>query len=65
MSSGLVKGRTLSATGERLVVHVANLGERYVQDLLDKPEGKRLLERPRHRWEDNLKWFLKKWNEGR
>jgi hypothetical protein len=24
------------------------------------PEGKRPLGRPRHRWEDNIKWFLEK-----
>jgi hypothetical protein len=63
MSRELVKGRTLSTTGDRLMVHVANLGERCIQDLLGKPEGKRLLGRPRHRWEDNLKWVLKKWDE--
>jgi hypothetical protein len=27
--------------------------ERYVQGLVRKPEGRRPLERPRHRWEDN------------
>jgi hypothetical protein len=26
--------------------------------LVGKPEGKRLLERPRHRWEDNIKTNL-------
>ena len=26
--------------------------------LVGKPEGKRLLERPRHRWEDNIKMDL-------
>jgi len=55
MSCGLVKGRILSTRGKRLVVHVANLGEGCVQDLVGKPEGKRLLGRPRHRWEDNNK----------
>jgi hypothetical protein len=32
--------------------------------LVQIPEGKRPLGRPRHRWEDNiimLKWILKKW----
>jgi len=26
--------------------------------LVGRPEGKRLLERPKHRWEDNIKMFL-------
>ena len=25
--------------------------------LVEKPEGKRPLERPRHRWEDNIKMY--------
>jgi hypothetical protein len=28
--------------------------------LVGKPEGKRPLERPRHRWKNNIKWILKK-----
>ena len=28
--------------------------------LIGKPEGKRPLRRPRHRWEDNIKMFLQK-----
>jgi hypothetical protein len=28
------------------------------EDLLGKPEGKRLLERPRHRWVDNIRMDL-------
>jgi len=55
MSRGLVKGRVLFTRGKRLVAHVANLEERCVEDLVDKLEGKRLLGRPRHRWEDNTK----------
>jgi hypothetical protein len=31
--------------------------------LVGRPEGKRLLGRPRHRWEDNIKWMFKKWDE--
>ena len=27
-----------------------------------KPEGKKPLGRPRHRWEEILKWILKKWD---
>ena len=33
--------------------------ERHIQILVGKPEGKRPLGRPRHRWEDNIKMFLK------
>jgi hypothetical protein len=28
--------------------------------LLRKPEGERTLGRPRHRWEDNIKMYVKK-----
>ena len=43
--------------------HVARVGEvRGVHRvLLRKPEGKRPLGRPRHRWEDNLRWIFRKW----
>jgi len=27
-----------------------------------KPEGKKPLGRPRHRWEEILQWILKKWD---
>ena len=30
----------------------------YIQVLVGKPEGKRQLGRPRHRWEDNIKMDL-------
>jgi hypothetical protein len=29
-----------------------------------KPEGKRLLGRHRRRWEDILRWILRKWDVG-
>jgi hypothetical protein len=29
--------------------------------LVGKPEGRRPLERSRHKWEDILKWIFKKW----
>jgi hypothetical protein len=32
--------------------------------LVGKPEGKRPLERTRHRWEDNIKMHLRKWDVG-
>ena len=37
--------------------HVARMGERrgVYKILVGKPEGKRLLGRPRRRWEDNIK----------
>ena len=55
MSRGLVKGRVLSTRGKSFVAHVVNLGERFVQGLVGKTEGKKLLGSPRHRWEDNTK----------
>ena len=36
----------MARIGEERVVH---------KDLVGKPEGKRPLGRPRHRWEDNIK----------
>jgi len=32
--------------------------------LVGKPEGKRLLGRPRPRWEENIKWIFRKWDVG-
>jgi hypothetical protein len=32
--------------------------------LVGKPEGKRPLERPSHRWEDILRWIFRKWDVG-
>ena len=48
----VVKSRRMGLVG-----HVARLGERRVVQrvLVGKPEGKRLLERPRLKWEDNIK----------
>ena len=44
----------------RWVGHVACIGERRGKDrgLVGKPEGKKPLGRPRHRWEDNIKLDL-------
>jgi hypothetical protein len=42
-------GRACSAYGERIGVYKVLVG---------KPEGKRLLRRPRRRWEDNIKMDL-------
>jgi hypothetical protein len=40
--------------------HVMQMGERrdIYRVLMGKPEGKRPLGRPRHRWEDNIKMDL-------
>ena len=44
----------------RWAEHVARLGVRRgaYRVLVGKPEGKRSLGRPRHRWEDNIKMDL-------
>ena len=46
----------------RWVGHVAPVGERrgVYRVLVGKPEGKRPLENPRHRWDDNIKMDLQK-----
>ena len=51
----VVKSRRMRWTG-----HVARMGEGRVvhRVLVGKPEGKRLLRRPRRRWEDNNKMDL-------
>ena len=43
--------------------HVVHMGEGRVvhRVLVEKPEGKRPLGRPRRRWEDNIKMDLRKW----
>jgi len=40
--------------------HVARMGEGrgIYRFLMGKPEGKRPLGRPRHRWKDNIKMYL-------
>ena len=42
----------------RGMYRVRGRGEAYTEFLVGKPEGKRLLGRPRHRWEDNIKMDL-------
>jgi hypothetical protein len=44
----------------RWVGHVACVGGRGYRFSVGKPEGKRPLRRPWHRWEDVLKFILKK-----
>ena len=48
-------GRTCSVYSERRGVY---------RVLVEKPEGKRPLGRPRHRWEGNIKMDLRKWDVG-
>jgi hypothetical protein len=51
----------------RWVGHVAHMGEDegVHRVLVWKPEGKRPLERPRHRWKDNIKMDLQEVGGGR
>jgi hypothetical protein len=46
--------------------HVAHMGERrgVYRVLVKKPDGKRLLGRPRHRWKYNIKIIIRKWKMG-
>jgi hypothetical protein len=52
----VIKSRRLRWAG-----HVAHIGERRgaYRVLVGKPEGRRPLERPRRRWEDNIKMGLR------
>jgi hypothetical protein len=58
-SSSIV--RVIKSRRIRWVGHVARMGERKGEYwiLVGKPEGKRLLRRPRCRWEDTTKMDLK------
>jgi len=38
--------------------------ERCIKDFVRKPEGKRLLGRPRRRWDKILRWTFRKWDGG-
>jgi hypothetical protein len=44
--------------------HVAHMGEKrgVYRVLVGKPEGKRPLGRSRHRWGDNIRMDLRKWD---
>ena len=48
--------RVIKSRRMRWAAHVAIMGEGRVvhRVLVGKPEGKRTLERPRRRWEDNI-----------
>jgi len=50
----------------RWVGHVAHMGERrgVYRVLVEKPEGKRPLGRPRCGWEVILRWIFRKWYVG-
>jgi hypothetical protein len=52
--------RVIKSRRMRWVGHVACMGEGrgVYRVLLGRPEGKRPLGRPRHRWEDNIKMNL-------
>ena len=52
--------RVIKSRRMRLAWHVARMGERrgVYRVLVENPEGKRPLGRPRRRWEDNIKMDL-------
>ena len=58
--------RVIKSRRMRWVGHVARMGERrgVYRVLVGKPEGKRPLERPRRRWEDNIKMDFRKLDVG-
>jgi len=58
--------RVVKSRRMRWAWHVAHMGEgRGVHRVLvGKPEGKRLLGRPRRRWEDNIKMDIREVGEG-
>jgi hypothetical protein len=49
----VIKSRRLMWAG-----HVACMGERFIQSFCGKREGRRPLERPKHKWEDNIQTDL-------
>jgi hypothetical protein len=55
----VIKSRRMRWAG-----HVARMGEGggAYRILVGRPEGRRPLGRPRHSWEDNIKWIFKKWD---
>ena len=57
----MIKSRILS-----WAEHVARMGERIgpYSVLVGKPEGKRPLGRPRRRWDDNIKMYLREVGSG-
>jgi hypothetical protein len=61
MYSSLNIVRVIKSRRMRWVGHVARMGEGrgVYRVLVGRPEGKRPLERPRRRWEDNIKMDLR------
>jgi hypothetical protein len=53
--------RVVKSRRMRWAWHVARIGEKRnaYRILVGKPEGKRLLGRPRHKWVDNIKIYLR------
>jgi hypothetical protein len=56
---GMLKSRRMIWAG-----HVGSMRNRNAcRILVGKPEGKRPVERPRHRWVGNVKWLFEKQDE--
>jgi hypothetical protein len=55
----IIKSRRIRWAG-----HVTRMREKRnaYKILVGKPEEKRLLGRPRHRWVDNIGWILERWD---
>jgi hypothetical protein len=60
LSSSHTIERVMKSKTIRWVGHVARMGDGrgVYRVLVGKPEGKRPMNRPRHRWEDNIKMVL-------
>jgi hypothetical protein len=56
--------RVIQSRRMRWAGHVARMGEKRGADriLVGRPEGRRPLGRPRHRWRITLKLLFKKWD---
>jgi hypothetical protein len=60
-SPSIITRRIIKSRKMRWAGHVARMGEKRnaYRILVGKPEGKRLLGRPRRRWEDNIQMDLR------
>jgi len=58
--------RVIKSRRMRWAGHVAHMGEErgLCRVLGGKPEGRRPLGRPRHRWVDNIRMMSRKWDVG-
>jgi len=58
--------RVIKSRRMRWAGHIASMGggRCVYRVLMEKPEEKRPLGRPRRRWEDNIKMDLRKWDVG-